>query len=76
MPTIDSFEGLNIYNGDHRPPHIHVIYGEFEVLLIIENSSIYAGMLPAKKLKKTIIWLRDNKEWALEMFYELNPTLR
>jgi hypothetical protein len=33
MPTIDNFNGIkiNVYNGDHRPPHIHAIYNEFEI---------------------------------------------
>jgi len=54
MPTIDFFDGIkiNVYNGEHRPPHIHAVYGEFEVLLIIENCKIYSGFLPGKQLKK------------------------
>ena len=39
MPTIDSFKGIKIhvYNGEHRPPHIHADYNEFEVLIRIEK---------------------------------------
>ena len=50
MPNFDSFEGIkiNIYNGDHLPPHIHALYGDDEVLLVIETTDIYAGYLPAK----------------------------
>lgn len=45
MPTIDSFNGIkiNVYNGEHRPPHIHASYNEFEVLIVIETKDIYAG---------------------------------
>jgi hypothetical protein len=52
MPNFDSFDGIkiNIYNGDHLPPHIHALYGDDEVLLVIETIAIYAGYLPAKKL--------------------------
>ena len=54
MPTIDKIDGIkiNIYNGEHRPPHLHACYNEFEVLLEIESSNIYAGDLPNKQLKK------------------------
>ena len=78
MPTIDSFKGIKIhvYNGEHRPPHIHADYNEFEVLIIIENGQIYAGDLPSKQLKLVFDWLSGNSEWALEVFYELNPNLR
>jgi len=78
MPTIDFFDGIkiNVYNGEHRPPHIHAVYGEFEVLLIIENCKIYSGFLPGKQLKKTLDWLDENADWALSVFYELNPELK
>jgi len=78
MPTVDLFEGIkiNIYNGDHRPPHIHAVYNDYEVLVAIESREIYAGYLPGKPLKKVLHWLTLNSEWALEVFYQLNPTLR
>jgi len=78
MPTIDSFKGIKIhvYNGEHRPPHIHADYNEFEVLITIENAEIYAGDLPSKQLKLVFDWLSGNSEWALEVFYELNPNLK
>lgn len=77
MPTIDDINGIkiNLYNGEHRPPHIHAVYNEFEVLIVIENREIYAGDLPNKQLKKVFDWLSGNTDWALEVFYELNPEL-
>jgi len=78
MPTIDSFNGIKIhvYNGEHRPPHIHADYNEFEILIGIEREVIYAGDLPVKQLKQVFDWLSGNSEWALEVFYELNPELK
>ena len=78
MPQVDSFNGIKIYiyNGDHRPPHIHAIYNEHEVLIVIETAQIYAGSLPTKQLKLVYNWLSGNSEWALEVFYELNPELK
>lgn len=78
MPTIDSFNGIKIhvYNGEHRPPHIHADYNEFEILIDIERGMIYAGDLPVKQLKQVFDWLSGNSEWALEVFYELNPELK
>ena len=31
MPIVDRFNGIkiHIYNGEHRPPHIHAVYNEF-----------------------------------------------
>lgn len=78
MPQIDSIKGIkiNIYNGDHRPPHIHVLYNEYEVLLIIESGKVYAGSMPIKQLKLALNWLIENKEEALDLFYQLNPELQ
>ncbi len=78
MPTIEIINGIkiNIYNGEHKPEHIHAIYNEFEALITIENEEIYVGDLPNKQLKQVITWLTENSDWALEIFYELNPNLR
>ncbi|MBN8705661.1 MAG: DUF4160 domain-containing protein [Bacteroidetes bacterium] len=78
MPLIETFNGIkvHIYNGEHRPPHIHAVYNEFEVLVEIETNSIYAGDLPAKQLKLVFNWLSENSIWALTIFYQLNPELK
>jgi hypothetical protein len=78
MPTIDYINGIkiNVYNGEHRPPHIHAIYNEFEVIILINDKSIYAGELPNKQIRDVIDWLSDNSDWALEVFVELNPNLQ
>lgn len=46
MPTIDSFNGIKIhvYNGEHRPPHIHADYNEYEALIEIERGSFIPGI--------------------------------
>ena len=77
MPTIDAFDGIKIciYSGEHRPPHFHAIYNEFEVVIEIQNSNIYAGDLPNKQLKLVFDWLAGNANWAVEVFYELNSEL-
>lgn len=78
MPTIDVIDGvkINIYNGDHPPPHIHAIYNEHEALITIEKSEIYAGDLPERQLKKALNWLEANSKAAMIVFNELNPTLK
>lgn len=78
MPTIEKIDGLKIVinNGDHRPPHVHAIYNEFEALIIIETCLIYAGGLPTKQMKRALNWVAVNQDWALSLFYELNPELK
>jgi len=78
MPLIDNFNGIkiHIYNGEHRPPHIHAVYSEFEILIVIETGEIYAGEIPNKQLKLVFDWLSGNTDWAIEVFYQLNPELK
>ena len=78
MPTIEYVDGVKIviHNGEHRPPHFHAIYSEFEVLIEIETGKIYAGDLPPRQLKKAFDWIAGNKDLALSIFNELNPHLK
>ena len=78
MPSIDRFNGIkiNVYNIEHPPPHVHAIYNEYEALVEIESGNIYAGDLPVNQKRQVIAWIRDNVEWALNVFYELNPELK
>lgn len=76
-PTIDIVNGVKIlfYNGEHRPPHFHAVYNEYEAIVAIERGEIIAGKMPAKQLKRVYHWLTNNVKWAYNLFYELNPEL-
>ena len=78
MPTLDIVNGIKIsvYNGEHRPPHIHASYNEFEALFAITTKVLYAGELPVRQKRVVLDWLSENSEWAIEVFYELNPELK
>jgi hypothetical protein len=76
---LDFIDGITItvYSIEHPPPHIHAIYNEYEILIVIETSSIYAGEMPKSQVKKVLNWLAegDNRENALTVFKSLNPHL-
>ncbi len=78
MPLVAKLDGINIYiyGREHRPPHIHVYYGEFEIIMIIKNGKKIAGNMPANKSKMAFEWLSRNSVWALGVFYSLNPKLK
>jgi len=73
MPTIDSFNGIKIhvYNGEHRPPHIHADYNEYEVLIEIERGIIYSGNLPNRQLKQVFDWLSGNADSGFRSFLRI-----
>ena len=78
MPTLYRINGIDFdcYNGDHAPPHIHVIYGEYEVLIEIITLNIYAGGIPNKQLKLAMNYISENQEYLLKIFNEFNPQLK
>lgn len=78
MPIVDLINGIKIliYNGEHRPPHFHARYNEYEILIKIETHEHLGGEMPAKQLRVVYEWLADNQNYALTVFYELNPGLK
>jgi len=78
MPTIETIAGIkfNIYFGDHLPPHIHAVYNDHEVLLVIKTRAILRGNFPARQLSRAKAWLIENEKVALEIFYQYNERLR
>jgi hypothetical protein len=45
VPTVSAFYGIVIemYFGDHPPPHFHARYYGDEALIVIETGEVYAG---------------------------------
>jgi hypothetical protein len=58
MPRISSFYGIIvwIYWNDHNPPHFHATYNEFEILIRIEDLSIYSGYFPSRAFGLLMEW--------------------
>jgi hypothetical protein len=68
MPQICSFYGIVIwiYWQDHNPPHFHAEYGEYEILIRIEDLSIYQGSLPSRALGLVIEWASQHQQELME----------
>ncbi len=67
MPEISSFYGLIILMNfrDHAPPHFHVWYGEYKVIVTIKEG-IVKGEMPQRALKMVFAWLKLHKMELLE----------
>lgn len=70
MPKIKEYLGLSfyIYLQDHPPPHIHVIYGEYQLKINIESGEIISGYLPPKQRKQACKTIAENKELFISEF--------
>jgi Domain of unknown function (DUF4160) len=75
MPCLTNISGIRICvnSNDHLPPHIHAIYGEYEVLISIREIDAIKGALPKNKMKVALNYVRENSFSLLEVFYQLNP---
>ncbi len=72
MPTISRFYGILIqmYFGDHLPPHFHALYAEFEALIDIQTFEIIRGDLPGRAMALVLEWAQQHrdelrKDWEL-----------
>ena len=63
MPQICDFYGILIwlnYN-DHMPPHFHAWYGEYRVIVNIQDG-IVKGEMPGRALRMILEWLDLHRE--------------
>ena len=72
MPTISRFYGILIqmYFGDHVPPHFHALYAEFEALIDIQTLEVIRGSLPNRAMALVLEWALQHRE-ALWQNWEL-----
>lgn len=70
MPEISRFYGIVIqmYFGDHPPPHFHARYGGEVVKIDIDTMAVIEGKLPARALGLVIEWATLHQEELREAF--------
>jgi hypothetical protein len=68
MPTISAFYGILIqmFWGDHAPPHFHALYGEYEVIINIRTLEISKGFMPRRALALVLEWASLHREELME----------
>jgi len=64
MPTISRFYGILIqmYFGDHAPPHFHALYAEFEALIDIRTFEVIRGDLHGRAMALVLEWAQQHRE--------------
>jgi hypothetical protein len=67
MPVISMFYGIIIRmffmdNKEHKLPHIHIEYGEFNAVVLIEDGNKIAGSFPNDKLKLVQAWVEIHRD--------------
>ena len=79
-PEIARFYGIviKLFFGDHPPPHIYAVYGEYVGLFNIETLEMIEGDLPKRAKKLVVEWASLNKNelqkmWDTQEFHKLAP---
>lgn len=67
MPEISRFLGIIIrmYYRDHAPPHFHAEYGDYELVVQIENG-VVEGRFPRRALRAVMEWYEQHQDELLE----------
>lgn len=76
MPTIARLANctLNMYAGDHLPPHFHVRMGDGrEALVEIESLGVLRGSIPKRELAEALAWAAANRSALVAKWKALNP---
>lgn len=70
MPEISRFYGIVIqmYFGDHPPPHFHARYAEHQAKIDIDALAVIDGKLPARALGLVIEWAALHQQELREAF--------
>ena len=70
MPELSRFYGIVIqmYFGDHPPPHFHAIYGGSKAVVDIESLALIEGDLPPRARGLVIEWATIHQRELSEAF--------
>lgn len=86
MPALSMFYGIIVRmqsekGGKHHKPHIHAIYGDYELVIAIDGE-ILDGDFPTKQLKMLEGWMAIHEDelyanWKMlsegEGFFKIEP---
>ena len=72
MPTLATIGKLKVqmFYGDHNPPHVHVYGGGHAALIRIEDGEFLAGSLPPRSRRRVLSWVAENREELMRIWVE------
>jgi hypothetical protein len=70
MPEVSRFYGIviQIYYGDHPPPHFHALYSGQVAKIAIESLQVIDGSLPKRALGLVVDWATLHQQELLDAF--------
>jgi len=70
MPEVSRFYGIviQIYYGDHLPPHFHALYAGEVAKITIETLQVIDGSIPKRALALVLDWTSIHQQELLDAF--------
>jgi len=72
MPVIARFFGMTVkmylLGKEHNPPHIHILYGEYNAVVDIRTLAVIEGDLPNRALSLVQEWTQLHQAELLEIW--------
>lgn len=57
---------IQMFWGDHAPPHFHALYAEYEVLIDIRTLEVMKGNMPRRALALVLEWASQHRNELIE----------
>ncbi len=72
MPTLAIVAGVKIqmFYGDHNPPHVHVYGGGHAALIRIADREFLAGSLPPRIRRRVLAWIAGHEEQLMTLWLQ------
>lgn len=73
---VERLDGLciEIYSGEHPPPHFHVKSPEVDASFAIDDCRVLNGKARSSAIKKIKYWHRSSKDMLIEVWNSTRPT--
>ncbi len=76
MPVLSKFYGIIVRmyfkQGEHNPPHIHVIYGEYAAAIDFMEMKVLDGTFPERQLAQVYEWVSIHRDELIEIWKTQN----
>jgi hypothetical protein len=59
---------VQMFYGDHNPPHVHVYGGGHAALIRIEDGEFLAGGLPPRLRRRVIDWIAEHRDDLVDIW--------
>lgn len=74
MPTLQRFGAISVrmYADDHRPPHVHIVGPDFQVLVRLSDLTVIAGGSRPARIAEALAWAEAHREMLALRWADLN----